>query len=227
MTSSNDIIIESSLRPTGTGVSKKMRRNKEVPCVIYGPKIKENFNIKISEKDATKYTTSQFLNQIIKLNSSDKAIDGLRVLVKTSTLDNIKGRTTHIDFFAADMKATVKVEVEVKYTGDCIGIKDGGVLNTVRNQIEVESLPGDIPESIEIDITNLEVGGSIHVSAATVPSNVKIITPGDLTLVTVAQIQEEPEAVEAAPVAAEGEAEAAPAGDGEAKDAAADADKKE
>ncbi len=103
------------------------------------------------------------------------------------------------------MKKPVRISVEVRLEGKPIGLSEGGLLNVVNRQIEVECLPTDIPDFISVDIANLGLGDAIHVSDLEIPKTLKVLSPIDTTIAVV-NIAEE-EAV-AAPVAA---AEAAPA----------------
>lgn len=215
MTSEN-INLSAELRNTGKSTNRRLRREKRVPAVVYGPKVK-NIEFSLEEKEMVKYLKSKFENTIFKLTSDDKNLNGLNVLRKATDIHPVSRRPTHIDFYALDLTATVEVTVEVKFEGDAIGIKNGGVLNVAHRDVDIECLPSDIPEYLAIDISNLDINDSVHVSDLVIPTGVTVLTPLTQTVCTIATVAEEAEPVVAA--AAEGEAaEAAPAGDGEKKE---------
>jgi large subunit ribosomal protein L25 len=132
------------------------------------------------------------------------------------------------------MNKAVRVSIEVKMEGKPIGLAEGGLLNVVNRQIEIECLPADIPDSFTVDVSNMGVGDAIHVSDMQIPEKFKLISPPDLTLVVVNLQEEEvvaaPTAVDAAAAGAApaaGAAAAAPAAAGAAPAKAAAAPAKD
>ncbi|MEZ4872002.1 MAG: hypothetical protein R2827_07120 [Bdellovibrionales bacterium] len=118
---------------------------------------------------------------------------------------------THIDFYAPDMKKSVRVHIEVKFEGKPAGAADGELSHIAHREIEIECLPNEIPEFFKVDVSHLHINDSIHVSDVSVPEKFKVLSSKDMTLCTCSVVTEEKE--EPAPVAAEGAAsEAAPAG---------------
>ena len=209
--------INATTRLAGKGNSRQLRLSKQIPAVIYGPK-QEPMSISIDEADALRYGRHGFENTIFTLKSKDSKVNGVKVLRKDLDLHPLSRKPIHFDFFAPDMTKTVRVSVEIKYTGKAEGTKEGGVFNAVMREVEVECLPTEIPESIEIDVTALQVDESFHVSDLQIPANIKLMTPADQTICTVAVVAEEkaPE-----PVVAAAAAPGAPAAGGAAAPAAA------
>ena len=183
-------------RNTGKHNSRGLRVNKMIPAVGYGPKT-ESFNFSIAENDVIKYSSAKFDNEIFKLKSDDKKIDGMLVLKKDYTVHPVSRRPVHLDFLVPDMTQTVRVEVEIKYEGEAIGVKEGGIFNTLMRSVEIECLPIDIPESFSVDITNLGLNENFHVSDIKLGSDkyVLISSPAD-TIATVSQAKEETAATE-------------------------------
>lgn len=223
MTSKEKIQINASLRTPGKGNCRKLRAEKNIPAVIYGPKA-DPVNIFIEERDAVKYTKHGYENTIFTFKSEDKAVNGQQVLKKSMSVHPVSRKPMHIDFYAPDMTQTVNVNVELSFTGKSQGEKDGGVFNAIRREIEIECLPTEIPEKFEVDISGLNLGDNLHVSDLNL-GDVKIITAAELTICSVAEVKEEevkPEEAEAAAAAALADpaaaGEAAPAGDAEKKD---------
>ncbi len=207
--------INASSRTAGKGNSRQLRLTKQIPAVIYGPK-QEPMSISIDEADALRYGRHGFENTIFTLKSKESTVNGIKVLRKDLDVHPVTRRPIHFDFFAPDMTKTVRVSVEIKFTGKAEGTKEGGVFNAVMREVEIECLPTEIPESIEIDVTALQVDESFHVSDLQIPANIKLMTPADQTICTVAVVAEEkapePTAVAAAaPGAAPAAGAAAPA----------------
>jgi large subunit ribosomal protein L25 len=207
MTTSGSINLNVSVRQTGKGAARKLRRSALTPAVVYGTGL-ENKNIALEEKIVVKFANPRFENTIFQIESDDKAINGRKVLMKSVSRDPLSRRPIHVDFFAPDMSQAVRVFVELKFEGKAAGIADGGTLTPILRSLEVECLPDRIPEAIVIDVTNLQVNNSLHISEITLPDGVTAVSKEDLALVACNTMREE----EAAPVAAAPAADAAAAG---------------
>jgi large subunit ribosomal protein L25 len=222
--------LEVSVRPTGRHNSRVLRKQDMTPGVVYGTGIKGNIHLSAVEKFVRKYATGEFENTILTLKSSDAALNGVKVLLKDIAVHPVTRRPVHMDLWAIDLKKPVRVNVEVRYEGKAIGLADGGVLQSLLREIEVECLPTEIPEFIATDVSNLGVYDTLHISDLKLPAGVKSTAKEDLALVTVTIVKEEvaaPVAVAAAAaepeVAAKGKKpeEGAAAGAAGAKPAAA------
>lgn len=212
---SNDTItLNVQTRKTGKGNSRALRNNKVIPAVVYGSKT-DNINLSIDELSVTRYSAQGYENAIFKLQSDDKKLDGLSVLMKEVTVHPVHQRPEHVDFFALDMSSEVRVHVEIKFEGKAVGVaEDGGVFQILLRDIEVECLPKDIPDSLTVNITNLALNEALHISDLTLPTGVKATASEDLAIANVIQSKAEEEATPA-----EGAATAdAPAAEGEKKE---------
>jgi large subunit ribosomal protein L25 len=185
-------------RESGRANSRELRVNKMVPAVIYGSALK-NANISLHVNDVLKYNSRAFENVLLTLKSSDAKLNGQVALIKDVYVHPLTRRPQHVDLMALDMTKTVRIFVEIKLEGKAIGLSEGGLLNIVTRQVEVECLPTEIPEAIIVDVTNLGVGDSLHASEITVPNGVKLLSRPELTIAAVVEQEEE---VIAAPVAA-------------------------
>ncbi|MBX3022193.1 MAG: 50S ribosomal protein L25 [Bdellovibrionales bacterium] len=206
-----ELKINANVRQAGKATSRGLRNERYVPAVVYGPKTKP-LNISIHENDAVKYGRTAFENSLFTFESKDSTINGMRVLRKSMDVHPVSRRPTHIDFFAPDMSKAVRVNVEVRTTGKARGTADGGLVSMVRREVEIECLPLEIPAFFELDITDLDLNASMHVSDIKFPENLKVITSMDETIVTCAEVKEEV----ATPVAAAADAAAAPGAAGAA-----------
>ena len=203
---------------TGTGNAREARRNGVVPGVIYGGG-KESIAVGMKFNEVLKAINSgQFLSNMIELKHDGKA---QKVLTKDVQFHPVTDRPIHVDFFRVTDKTIIDVNVSAVFVGEDVspGMKQGGALNVVRYNIEVKCPAGAIPDNIEVDISGMEIGDSIHLSEVTLPAGVTPgITDRDVTIATIIASRTsktaEEEAEEAA--AAEGEGgEEAPAAEGE------------
>ncbi len=211
------------LRKTGKHNSRRLRREGHVPAVVYGPSLK-NVSLYVSEKEVVRFAKQQYENTIFVFKSADKSLNNLKVLKKATTLHPVSRRPVHLDFFAIDLNKAIRVSVEVRYEGRAAGVKDGGILNTVRRDVEVECLPAQIPQFLAIDVTPLGIGNSLHVSDLQMPEGIRLITLPTETLCTVTMVEEiVAEVAPAAAATAEGAAAGAAAGAAGAAGAAAGA----
>lgn len=201
------INLNANPRTAGKHISRTLRKEERIPAVVYGPKTK-SVSIDIAKLDAVRASRHGFENTFFTLQSEDKSLNGLKVMRKAVEIHPVSRVPIHLDFFAPDMTQTVRVNVEIRFTGRAEGVKSGGIFNTIRRDVEIECLPLEIPEFFEVDVTNLNLDESMHVSDIKFPENVKLITSPEETIANVAIVKEEV----AAPVAAApAEGAAAPA----------------
>jgi large subunit ribosomal protein L25 len=193
-------------REIGKANSRALRVDRKVPAVIYGAV--ENKNIYIEEGFVKKYNVRAHENSLFNLKSVDNKLNGQVVLMKEINVHPVTRRPQHVDLFAIDLKKAVRVSVEIRLEGKPAGIADGGLLNVVNRQIDIECLPNEIPESITADISGLGVGDALHISDLKLPENLKVLSPMDLTIAVVNMFEEE---AVAAPTEAAAAAAATPA----------------
>lgn len=169
----------------GKGASRALRREGRIPAVIYGDN-KDPMPIHVSEKDLMKLlNTGHFMNSLISLEIDGKSSS---TLPKDVALHPVTDRPLHVDFLRLGKGAKVDVEVPVVFINQeaSPGLKRGGVLNVVRHELELVCEMSKIPDEIEIDVTGLEVGDSIHISNVTLPEgSSSAITDRDFTIATV------------------------------------------
>lgn len=195
-------------REAGRANARGLRVNKMVPGVIYGAT--ENVTVQLHVNDVLKYNSRAYENALLNIKSPDAKLNGKVALFKEVVVHPLTRRPEHVDLFALDLTKMVRVSIEVRVEGKAIGIAEGGLLNIVSRQVEIECLPTAIPDFIVVDVTNLGVGDSLHVSDMTIPDGIKMISRPETTVAAVV-IQEEE--VVAAPVV-DAAAAAAPAAAG-------------
>lgn len=190
MANKQTFTIKADSRQAGKSTSRSLRTSKMIPAIVYGPKMEKNLSFCIAENDAVKYSRHGFENAILTLESPEKGLNGLKVLRKQTDVHPLSRRPIHMDFFAPDMTKTVRVDIEIRLTGKAAGLADGGLVSQVRRDIEIECLPLEIPEFFELDVTNLGLDESFHVSDIQFPEGVKVLTAMGETLATCAIVEE-------------------------------------
>ncbi len=170
---------------TGKGVARSLRREKKVPAIIYG-KEKENISISLDEEEIKKYCyKANFCSVIVDIDIEGKKY---KVLPRSIQLHPVTDKAEHLDFIHVSADTEVKVIVHLHFLNEdkCIGIKRGGVINFVRRDIELMCRPDAIPHHIDIDVANLNIGDSIHVSDLNFSDGARPLSvKKDTTLVTV------------------------------------------
>ena len=209
-----EAILDAVKRNTrGKNEARRLRAAGKIPAVLYGaqkagdPPAPEQVTVDPKPFMRILHSASG-LNTLITLK-----VDGgadARVLVKNVQLDPITHHPLHADFFRVNMDRKIKVTVPISLRGESRGVKvDGGVLDFVHREIEVEVLPANIPDSIEIDITNLGIGDAVHVRDIAADAAWTPVTDADLMIVHIVTIKVVEEATPAA--GADGAAPAAAA----------------
>jgi len=187
----------------GKGVARSLRRAGMVPAVVYREGKAQP--IKLSKKDLTRLINSVAGEQVmvdLQFADGEKKL----ALLKDYQKDPIRGELLHSDFFEVSLTEAVRITIHVATVGEPIGVKrDAGILQHTLRDIEIECLPDRIPGKIEVDISKLEIGQSVHVSDLKFEEGIKVLTdPGDVIVTVIAPVVEEvaPAAAEAAPAEA-------------------------
>ena len=171
---------------SGTGISREIRLNKKIPGIIYGDK-KDPILISLDEKKLkVQVSDSGFFSRQCEIKLED---ENFKVLPKDIQLHPVKESILHIDFLRVGENTTVTLFVPVKFVNEneCEGIKQGGVLNIVRHEVELKTPVSKIPEFLEANLSGLEIGDSIHISSIKLDDGVKpTIYDRDFTIATVA-----------------------------------------
>jgi len=166
---------------TGKGVARKLRQSGLVPAVLYG-KDKDPQTLIVDPQEVRAYLAGNVI--------FDLEIEGLgkeTAMIKEVQRDVISGDIKHIDFLHISMDEKVTVTVPIALVGDAAGVQEGGVIQQLLWELEVECLPLEIPETIEIDISNLGIGESLSVSEVSAPGGTDILTSGEEVIVTIVQ----------------------------------------
>ncbi len=179
-------------------VLNQLRNEGNIPAVVYGYGA-ENTSVHVVEKDFVKVIREVGRNGVIELEVDSQPV---KVMVSDYQVNPLKNQITHIDFLAINMKAELTVDVTVTLTGEAAGAAEGGVVQQPLYTVSVTATPDEIPETIEVDVTSLNIGDTISVADLRTGRNFTINNEDDETVVSVvpptveAEEGDETEAVE-------------------------------
>jgi len=206
---------------TGKGVARKLRANGRVPAVLYG-KDMEALTLSVDAHEALRlFEGISVENTIVDLDVGED--EPVRTLVREIQMHAYRPEMLHVDFLRIQKGVAVDVDIPVRLVGMPIGVKmSGGTMEQIIHEIPVRCIPSKIPESLEVDVSGLDLGESLHVSDVVLPDDVEMMIDVGRTLCSVAapraEIEEteegeeeglEPEMVDEADPAEDGEADSA------------------
>jgi large subunit ribosomal protein L25 len=167
-----------------------------LPAVFYGRGLQPvPLAVKAGEVDKL-ISSAAGENVLIDLNiERDGSTQSHRAMIKEIQVDPVKQTILHVDFYAISMDEKISLEVPVTLTGEAVGVSEGGILQQVRRSIEINCLPDRIPEALEVDVSNLAIGDSLHVSDLGVPEGVEVLAEERLTVATVVPPAKEEEII--------------------------------
>lgn len=180
----------------GKGAARKLRREKKVPAVFYGPKAQPT-NLSVSYADLQaliKSTSSE--NIILQLRiESDQGVEARSVILKELQTDPIKPVYYHADFYEIAMDKELTLNIAIQLVGTPAGTVEGGMLQHVKRELQVSCLPGNMVESIQVDVSALNIGDAVHVKDIVLPEGIRSLEDEEETVALVAVQYEAAEAV--------------------------------
>jgi len=169
---------------TGKGISRQLRAKDLIPGIVYG-KGMESVPVTLNPKELLAVISGEGgKNRLITLQGGG-SLNGKVIIVADLLADPIKGTPRHVDLHKIDLAEKVKVEVTVNLVGTAAGVKEGGLLDFAMHAVTVECLPNAIPSHIDVDVTELAIGHSIHVGDLAVPAGVKVLDDAKASIVSV------------------------------------------
>ena len=184
----NRIPLQAQIRSTiKKSATKALRRSGAIPGVVYH-KGEDSVAVQFSYKEFQSVLhTEAGRNALIDLKvKNDKGRKQRTVVVKALQEDPVSGNVLHVDFHQISLTEKITVHIPIHEKGESPGVKnEGGVLESPLKELEVECLPTEIPENIEIDISKLDLNDSIHVKDVTLPESIKVLTDPDMVIVQV------------------------------------------
>jgi large subunit ribosomal protein L25 len=195
----------------GSAESRRLRKQGLIPGVLYGRS--KPVAIAVHERDLrTALTGKGGMHAVL-----DVTVDGggsHSAILKEYQVSKVRGKLTHVDLQEVRLDQPIQTAVSVRLTGEPVGVKEGGVLTQVTNEVHVEALPLEIPEHLDVDVSGMQIGDTLRLSELQVPDNVTLLDdPEETVLATVAiQTRAEEAEVEVAEGEEAGEAESPESG---------------
>ena len=165
--------------------AKRLLKRKFVPAIVYGPE-QENVEVQIPEAeimsllDKARETTP--IHLVIKKENGGVEKD---VFIKSAQRHKLTGKIIHVDFYEPERGKIMHFRIPLRFVGEALGVKAGGILDEVIRELDIEVLPKDLIEEIEVDVSKLNVGDSIRVSDLDIPETMKVLTDLDEVVVGV------------------------------------------
>lgn len=205
------MMLEAEIRPAATkGGRNQLRQEDKVLAVLYG-RGKDTYPLIVEGKPIQQLLTTGGTNVLVDLKVKEKGKRARKetVMFKDIQRDIIqKNKILHVDFIRISMKDKIEVSVQLNFTGEPVGIKEGGVLQHVIREVDIRCLPEDIPEFFDVDLSELSIGDSIAAGSLSLPDGVELLTSPEETLAHVlAPVIEEEEPAEEVEEGVEAETE--------------------
>ncbi len=188
-------ILNCKKRPNvGKSYNRKIRAQGFVPAVVYSTEVNEPLMFEAREFLKIIHKHPALENIIIELNIEDgKKAKSYHALVKDVQYHPVSDQIIHVDFQKISLKERISVKVPLVPKGESIGVKNGGVLEHLLRDLKIECFPQDIPEKIEVDVSSLDIGHSLHVEDLELPSNIKVLEDKEEVVFTCVAPREEAE----------------------------------
>jgi large subunit ribosomal protein L25 len=172
----------------GKGAAHRLRREGRIPAVLYGRGM-ETYSLALRPKELEKILTSGAReNTLIGLKvtgAGSEKIGHKVVMLKDLQIHPVERNYLHADFYAVAMDEKIEVEIPIRLTGKAEGVKTGGILEQPRREVRVRCLPSNIPEFIEVDVSALKIGDSLHVQDITFSDQCELVVESNFTLASV------------------------------------------
>jgi large subunit ribosomal protein L25 len=172
------------------GPARRLRQKGFVPAIFYG-RSAENILLAVKNDELVKLYKDKKNHAFIKLiidDDGNKKIEKLS-LIKELQVQPLTGKFYHADFYEVDIKRKLIIDVSLRFIGKAIGVENGGELQHIKREVKVSCLPLDLPDHIDVDVTNLEIGDSIKIRDLKVPEGITMLDRPDASIASVAVIK--------------------------------------
>jgi len=192
------IQLDSKKRTTiGKGSARKLRSMGRLPVILYGPGT-DSIMLSLDYKQLEKTLRGKSAESIIfdlRVDSNGKN-NSKRVMIKEIQKDPVTRDYLHVDFYEISMEKELEVDIPVYLVNTPIGVSEGGILEHIRRELKISCMPKNLVDKIEIDVSGLDIGQSLHIEDISFPPGLKSIEDGNLTIATVVAPTIEEEKVE-------------------------------
>jgi large subunit ribosomal protein L25 len=157
----------------GSRATRRLRRAGLVPGVLYGGSHQEGVSFQVGTRDLRRVLVDGSALIDVKIGA-EKTVPAI---LKDRQLHPVRDEVTHIDFLEVDLKEKIRAMVALELTGadEAVGVRDGGILDHVTREVEIEALPTDIPELLEVDASGLDIGSTLTLADVSTPDGVEIV----------------------------------------------------
>ena len=196
----------------GKGAARKLRNNNQIPAIFYGPKTEPMMLVVDYPELMRVLKENRGENVILDLQvQSDQGTETRRVMIKDLFIDPIKGTYLHADFCEISMDKKIRVNIPVRLIGTPAGVTEGGVLQHIRREVTISCLPDKLIDSLDLDVSALNIGDSLHISDIEFPEGMYSSDEDHITIAVVvaptAAVEEKVEEEEEGEVGEEGASE--------------------
>ena len=193
----NQPVLTARIRKSkGKGAAKKLRKMAQVPAVFYGPKT-ESVMLAVDYPELKRLLRQgSGENVILDLQvQSDQGTKTHKAIIKDILMDPVKDIYLHADFYEISMDKEITVDVPIRLVNSPVGVTEGGILQHIKRELKISCLPGKMIDALEVDVSGLDIGDSVHVEDIDLPEGIVSLEEEDLTVAAVAAptVAEEPE----------------------------------
>jgi len=167
----------------GKSAARKLRTDECIPAVLYG--LKENVSLSVNPKELNKLIEAKGQNVLIELKVKGDSVNNRKVVIKEFQAHPLKSGMIHVDFLEIDVTKKIKVKIPVVLNGVSPGEKQGGHVNHIVRALDIESLPKDIPEKMDVDMSTVELNQMIHISDLNLGEAVTVLNDPNEVVVNV------------------------------------------
>ncbi|MGB7443079.1 MAG: 50S ribosomal protein L25/general stress protein Ctc [Coleofasciculaceae cyanobacterium] len=179
-----DVTVECQKRPEGSK-PRALRRSGKIPAVLYGHKGAESIDLTVDAKDAEILLKKAGVNHTpVKVKVPELNWSGTTIIREAQT-HPWKNQVYHLSFFSLARQDSVQLVVPLNLVGESPGVKEGGIMDQVMTEIQVQCAPDSIPEAIEIDVSNMELGYTMHLHELVVPKSVTLLEDSERTVLSI------------------------------------------
>jgi len=156
-----------------------------IPAILYGPKA-EPVMLSVTTKELENILMTSNIGQVLlDLLIQNGKQQSRTAMIKELQTQPVSGSLLHVDFYEVAMDQKIKISIPVMTKGQSKGVEEGGVLQLVRHEVEVFCFPNNIPESLEVDVTGMNIGDSLHINEASIDETIELVDETNFTLVTI------------------------------------------
>jgi large subunit ribosomal protein L25 len=164
----------------------RFRSKGNIPAVLYGRHLEKNLSVSIDYNNFNKILKTHGRVILLDFKSEDKELSGRTTMIKEIQKDCLTDNILHVDLIEVKQDEKLSVNIKLNFIGTPIGVKEkGGVLDLLRRNINISCLPSKIPQQIDIDLSQLDLGEALHISDLKIPEGIEVLDASDISIASV------------------------------------------